>query len=115
MTVYWFRFEEQRYAAPLDEFDQPTGRGRPVVHLRKLKVLRETPKGVQLIGLGHGTNNPRLVLYDSYKKFACATREEARLSFVARKHKQIRIYKARIAMAEEALTLGNHFEEAGDW
>ncbi len=115
MTIYWFRFEEQRYAAPLDEFDRPAGRGRMVLHLRKLKVLRETPKGVQLIGGGHGTSNPRLVLHDSHKKFACATREEAWLSFVARKNKQIAIYKARISDAEEAMTLGCYADIERDW
>ena len=115
MATYWFRFEEQRYAAPLDEFDQPLGRGRMVLHLRKLKVLRETPKGVQLIGLSYGTDNPRLVLHDSRKKFACATQEEAWASFVARKNKQIAIYKARIDDAHEALTLGPYAEIGRDW
>jgi hypothetical protein len=114
-TEYYYRFEEQRYAAPLDEYGMPSGKGRVVLHLRKLKVVKRTPKGVKLAGLNYSYTNPRLVLYNSHKKFACATREEAWQSFVARKTKQIRIFKARIDDAQEALALVGRFEEGQDW
>lgn len=114
-SEYYYRFEEQRYAAPLDEYDMPTGRGRMVLHLRKMKVVKHTQKGVKLSGLSYSELAPRLVLHAGRKKFACKTVEEAWDSFVARKNAQIRIYKARIADAQAALELSGRYEEGPDW
>ena len=104
-TEYWYRLEEQRYAAPLDEYDQPMGRGELVVHVRKLKVLRHTPKGAWLVGLQYGEGNPRFVLRDCKRRFACPTIEEATESFRQRKLRQAQILRARADTAMEAKTL----------
>jgi hypothetical protein len=116
-TTYWYRFEEVRYAAPLDEFGYPTGSGRTVLYLRKLKVVRETPKGVQLAGLNYSAEHPRFVRRDSRKRFACPTVDEAVQSYRARKEKQINIYKVRISSARHALRLISErkFEEGISW
>lgn len=95
----WYRYDAVRYAPPLDEYDRICGSGRLEVRLHKFPVLRHTPKGVWL----DFYSIPKFVLNDSRKKFACATLEDARASFIARKTRQIRIYEARLADAEAAL------------
>jgi hypothetical protein len=113
---YWFRLEDQRYAASLDEFDEPIGRGRLVVHVRKFKVVRHTPKGVWLIGGSYG-GDPRFVLRGARRRFACQTLDEAKESFEARKSKQARIYRARADTSDEAVQLVRQgfIEEGFDW
>ncbi len=105
MTEYWYRLEEQRYAAPLDEYDEPVGRGQLVVHVRKLKVLRLTPKGAWLIGLNYGENKPRFVLREGKKRFACPTLEEATASYIKRKARHARILSAQLRTVEAALAM----------
>lgn len=94
MTTYWYRLEDSREG---DEYSSHT-----VVRLFKLLVVKETPKGVKLVGLQYGHNKPRFVAHDSRKKFACATIEEAVFSFQKRKERQERIYQTRAAIAREA-------------
>ena len=114
---YWYRLEEQRYAAPLDEYDQPMGQGRLVVHVRKLKVLRYTPKGAWLIGLNYGLLNPRFVLRDGRKRFACPTLEDATASFLKRKERHARILHAQLRTVEEAAAIAKSgkFQMGIDW
>lgn len=116
-TEYWYRLEEQRYAAPLDEFDRPMGRGELVVHLRKLKVVRHTPKGVWLAGLSWSEDRPRFVLKDARRQFACPTIEGAKFSFRKRKERQASIFRARADQADEAISLMacGRIREGMDW
>lgn len=103
--VFWYRFQETYYAAPVDEFDQPYGEGTVEVKLQKYVVVRETLKGVWLVmqwGDFTGTEK-KFVLVGSNKRYACPTIEEAYDSFMARKLKQISIYKARIKGVEKAI------------
>ena len=96
-----YRYEDVQYAAPLDEFDQPVGRGRVSVSLYAFPIMKRTPKGVWIsIYVG----KERFVRLNATKHFACPTLEEAKQSFIARKKAQIRIYEARIYAAERALT-----------
>lgn len=44
----WYRYDDVRYAAPLDEYDEPMGVGRLDVVLSKFVVVRRTAKGVWL-------------------------------------------------------------------
>lgn len=100
----WYRFEERRYAAPLDEYENPIpGGSRLVVHLLELPLIKETPKGVWLGwgGLGAG----RFVLRSAKKRYACPTLEEAKTSFRARKEKQAGIYRARAEDADRAIKM----------
>lgn len=95
---FFYRYDDIVFAAPVDEFDNPTGPGRLAVRLRKYEVIRATPKGVWLdIG--------RFVRLDARKRFACPTVAEAAESFRARKERQRAIYEARANRAERALEL----------
>lgn len=113
--IFWYRFENQSYSVGDEDGDHLYSIMR--LHLRKMKVLRETPCGVRLIGMGYGTSNPRLVLHSHRKKFAHPTISEAALSFHCRKMKQISIYAARIKQAEYALDLlrDERWDEGMDW
>lgn len=103
MDTIWYRFEDVRYAAPLNEYDEPAGPGRLVVELRKYHLTARTPKGVWL-GIWAGRKD-RFVLDSAHKRFACPTIEEARVSFVARKNRQRQIHQARADRAADAIVL----------
>jgi len=122
-AVFWYRYDDCRFAAPLDEFDAPIGRGRVGINLSHYQLLRETPKGVWvLLNYSFGFIDPaadpewvrakikaglaRFILHTANRRFACATREEAKASFIARKKRQAGIYSARLRDAKEALALG---------
>lgn len=106
----WYRIEEKRYAASLDEFERPMGRGSLKLICYTYLVTKHTPKGVWLkAGMFSDTGSyafggkPRFVRREANKRFACPTRKEAYESFMARKKRQIRILAARLCDAEEAL------------
>lgn len=106
---YWYRLVDRL------EGDETTS--WTVVRLCKLIVIKETRKGVKLIGINHGRDNPRFVLRDAKKRWACPTIEEAVVSFVARKERQAGIYRARASHAEyarDAAVLGE-YEIGPDW
>lgn len=102
-----YRYEDVAYAAPFDD----TGRlpGTVKVELRTYKIVRRTDKGTWIAGCFKDSSGmivigaKRFVLLTARKRFACPTLDEARASFVARKQKQVRIYKARIERAIWAL------------
>ena len=108
MTEYWYRCEDYRTAAPLDEFDNPVGQGSLHVKMRRLKVLKHTPKGVWLDDYG----NRKWVSKDAKKQFACPTLEAAKHSFIMRKKRQCQILQARLKTATEALKAEEE-EDAG--
>ena len=97
----WYRYEDRRYAEPVDEWGDSYGTGRLEVNLIKIPVRKHTPKGVWL-----GWSAPgRFVLTSARKRYACPTAEEAKESFIARKKRQASIYRARLRDAEEAIRL----------
>jgi len=104
----WYRYEDKTYAAPLDEFDKPIGSPRLEVLLRSYQVMKHTTHGVWLSE--SGITFWRFVLHNARKRFACPTIEEAKTSFIARKTKQARIYRARAQRAEEALAIINNLK-----
>lgn len=92
MIEYWYRYSDIATAPPLDEWDNPVGPSGVIIHLNAFKVLKHTPKGVQL---DIGWEDTRLVLHSATRRFACPTIEEAKISFLARKERQLGIYLAR--------------------
>lgn len=110
---YWYRYEDVKYAAPIDEYERPIGEGRVEVRLRKYRVIKHTPKGVWISQdfwftphhdhIYPDNVNKKFVLRDARKRFACPTIEEALESFKARKKRQIRILRAQARDAEKAL------------
>ena len=99
----WYRYEEVQYAAPVDEFDQPSGTGQMIVHLRELEVLKHTSKGVWLRTY---SGDKRFALKSAHRRYACPSKEQAKESFIARKKRQAAIYLARAEKAKLALALG---------
>jgi hypothetical protein len=56
--------------------------------------------------LGHFGDDLKFVLLTAKKQYACATKEEALTSFLARKERQIKILEANLERAKRALALG---------
>lgn len=107
----YYRYEDRRYAGPCDEWGDPIpGSGHSDIHLRTYEVLKHTPKGVWL----RFRYDKKFVLASANKRFACATIEEAAESFIARKKRQISIYKNRMQRAEEVLNLFYYRQERKD-
>ena len=107
MSETWYRYEDRLVSYGWDEFTERSQGHYVEVTLLEFCVLKHTPKGVWLSPYPHcatpNHDNARFVLNQSRKRYACATKEAARESYVARKQKQIRIYKARIQDAEDGL------------
>lgn len=98
-TQLAYRYEDHLYAASVDEWDNPTGPAEVHVKLYTYPIVRITPKGFWICHYGRN----RFILNLARKKYACLSIEDAKISFIARKTRQIAIYDARIATAEEAL------------
>lgn len=71
--------------------------------LHEYEVVKETPCGVKIELWTYGRE--RFINKYSKKKFACATKEEALISYHARKKRQVQILKAQLRRAEAALSL----------
>ena len=106
---FWYRYEDVRCAASLNEWGDIVGVGPLEVRLRKLAVVRHTPKGVWLSYgsiVNGGISTPaRFVLREANKRYACPTVEEAKVSFIARKRRQLAIHAAAVKRAEEAIAI----------
>ena len=98
-----YRYETKRYAPPLDEFERPMGEGRAVVELRSFKVLRTTPCGVWIEN--YTDRGERFINLRSRKQYACSTIEEAQVSFLARKERQILILSKQLKDAKHSVSL----------
>ena len=92
MNIY-YRYEIQRFAPQVDEFDNPVGEGRSELSLRAYRVKHKTPKGVRL-------TNGKFILTDATKHWACPTIDEAWKSWKARNASLIRILSARVHRAQ---------------
>ncbi len=108
---HWYRYEEIYTAPPVDEWERSIGEGGVIIHLHKFRVKHHTPKGVWLALYGD-QEAQRFVLRDAHKRYACPTLEEALVSFLARKRRQLTIFEARakgirktIEKAEREFTL----------
>lgn len=100
----WYRYDDRTYCGcSLDQYDGEHYYTTTQIEITRYKVLRVTPKGVQLVGGSFWSKRPRLVLFDSYKRFACATQAEALESYEKRKMRQAHIYQSRANKARECL------------
>lgn len=102
-TEYWYRYEDYHTAPPLDEWEQPVGRGEGYITLRKWIVLRYTPKGLW-IEYETEYGSKKFILAGAHKRFACPTIEEAQISFLARKKKQLGILETRAGDVRDIIT-----------
>lgn len=94
----FYRYEDVRYAPPLDEFDNVSGPGRVEILLRTYLVTKTTPCGVWL-------DQEKFVNQKLRKQFAHSTKEAAHEAFLARKSRQRSILKAQLRYVEDAITL----------
>lgn len=94
----YYRYDERRYG------DGEGFHSRLEVQLSSYRVLKHTPCGVW-IEYSHLLGSKRFVLHAARKKFVHPTPELARISFIARKKRQIKIYQARLDEAKAALAL----------
>ena len=112
---YLYRFEAVHYSPGCDEYgDVLDGQGPIELYLRTYKVLKETPCGAWI-----DVNFERkFVNLKANKKFACVTEKDAKISFIARKRRQIRILTNQLedAKAELFMVLGQNtlFEISND-
>lgn len=85
-----------------------------VVLLETYPVVRRTPKGCW-IQVAPGYPKPRLkfVLNDATKRYACDTTDAAKVSFLARKRRQLSILNSRVAMIEACVDAINEGRIAG--
>lgn len=110
----WYRYNDDCYGY-IDEYEESSGY-RVHINLQVFVCVRTTPKGVWLIpeyDLWSWENgqrdylSKRFVLRAARKKYACPSIEEAKISFLRRKEKQVEILTARLERARRALALGN--------
>lgn len=93
----WYRYEDFLESNGTNEWGDDLG-AHVAIRLRKFTVIKLTPKGVRL-------NNDRIVIHEHNKRYACATIEEAKRSFMLRKERQISIYSKRVEHARTAIKL----------
>lgn len=102
----YYRYEERIFGS-MDEFNQKINveSGRLILH--HFSVIKETPCGVWIKLYSDNINGicKKFILTNARKKYACPTIEEARESFMARKQRQIIIYKQKLERARIALSL----------
>lgn len=94
-----YRYEAMRVSLGADELDQSVGYDVAIA-LRTYPILRYTPKGYWL-DLGWGT--PRFVRALARKRFASLTIREAKISFLARKARQIQLLEGQLEYARRQL------------
>lgn len=108
MTEFWHRIDLVRYAAPLDEFERPSGPSTIQLIHQQYPVVKTTAKGVRLdLGLGY----LRLVLKDSKRQFASPTFEQAKEKFRKRKERQLKILREQMDGIKTALAQLEKFNE----
>lgn len=100
--LFFYRYEDVQYAPPPDEYGDCYGIGDLKVHLRTYTVIKRTLKGT-VIDIGVGDR--KFILRNATKHFACPTVEEAMISFLARKRRQISIHQAVIDRANRAIKI----------
>jgi len=76
-----------------------------------LPIIKRTPCGAWVDDYGR----QRFVNLQARKKYACETVDAALESYHARKKRQIKILKHRLAEAEAALTLNNDNKSTDYW
>lgn len=110
MGEVWYRYYDVCYAAPVDEYGDVIrgAKGDRKVHLVELDVIKRTPKGVWL----HDRyGRLRFVLESAKRRYACPTKKEAIISFLARKRRQKSIYEARASDAAAFVHLATQMLE----
>ena len=75
------------------------------VYLEEYDIIKETPKGMWVAY--HFGGRKHFVHLGARKKFACLSKEDAIISFRARKERQVRILESQLKHAKMALEKAN--------
>jgi len=94
-----YRFIDTRYSVGDEDYGYSV---RVTVNIYIFDIIKKTPKGQWIQNESRGIK-PRFVLNHGRKKYAHRTKEEALLSFIARKKKQIRLLEAQLYNVKVAL------------
>ncbi len=100
-TAKFYRYHDVVYGSCYDDDGFSRGPGRLAIELLEFSVTKRTAKGVWLDGY-------RFVRNAGRKRYALPTKEEALISYKARKRAEIRIYKARLSRAQRALEMAEN-------
>lgn len=95
-----YRIDGECYAACLDEYENPMGIGSRELRVSKFDVVKATPYGVWIQPYSWDDSHKKFVRLTAIKQYACETIELAKESFIARKHRQIRILSAQLLDAK---------------
>lgn len=102
-TEFLYRYEEIITAPLLDEHETPIANTASLkLYCKQYAIIRRTPKGAW-IDMGFGFK--KFVKLTAFKRYACSTKEDAWLSFRARKERQIAILSSQLRRARGALKL----------
>lgn len=101
MTTELEAADETRLPAPMGVLYRYVNYGVSVV-LLKYPIIKNTPKGCWVRDYS-SRGDRRHVCNNTRKRFAFPTAEEARVSFVARKRRQIKILQAQLDWTRKAL------------
>lgn len=104
---YWWRVEDITYAPTADEYGERRGPGTRDLHFQSFRVLKHTPKGVWVLRdaffcVGDDFDDaPRSFVLKAQggKRLCHPTKEDALVSYIARKERQARILEARLSSA----------------
>ena len=105
----FYRYRDQCFAAPVDEFGESVGRGELKLFCDEYIVEKRTDKSV-LLRLWYGNGGfkgtkARWMRLEARNVFAASTKEKALYHFIKRKERQAGIYKSRLDTAMEAKCL----------
>jgi hypothetical protein len=101
MSEVLHRFEDIVYAPMLDEYEDRGGYSRVDVIYKTYPITKITPCGAWIDIYGR----KRFVNLQARKKFACKTKEDAMISFLARKAAQERILSAQLKNVQTAISI----------
>lgn len=92
----YYRFTNMSHSSVDEWGDVIPGSSYPEVYLQRHYVKHRTPCGVRL-------TCGRFINEKATKRYAWPTIEEAKISFLKRKEREIAIYQSRVRTAEKAM------------
>lgn len=101
MTDYLYRYYDYITGNGVDQFENTIPGTNVNIGLHKYKVIKLTPKGCWIEY--YNNSGKKFVRANCIKQFAHRDKMNAKLSFMARKRKQIKILYDKLRNAEMAL------------
>ncbi len=106
MKEVLYRFEGCNECPPIDTYGDlnpvPLDQRKLWLRCDEYEIVKKTPKGARVIDKN---GKSRLVKFNTSKQFAWHTKQEALVSFIARKERQIEILEAQKTQSERYLQI----------